>query len=109
MQAINEALYEWDIASGEMYYSPRLHQALGLTPEQLRTRIDWVSRIHPDDLLAYRRRQRHRVIDNRRPDESALLKTLGDQSHPAAVPIQALEMITTLAAEGQAGATAETR
>ena len=56
-----------------------------------------------------RRRQRHRVIDNRRPDELALLKTLGDQSHPAAVPIQALEMITTLAAEGQASAKAEMR
>jgi hypothetical protein len=32
-----------------------------------------------------RRRQRHRAIDNRRPDESALLKTLGDQPHPTAV------------------------
>jgi PAS domain S-box-containing protein len=54
MQAINEAVYEWDVASGEIYYSPRLHQALGLTPEQLRTRADWISRIHPDDLPVYR-------------------------------------------------------
>ena len=54
MQAINEAVYEWDIATGEMYYSPRLHKVLGLTPEQLRTRADWVDRIHADDLPAYK-------------------------------------------------------
>ena len=40
MQAINEAVYEWDIATSEMYYSPRLHKMFGLPPEQLRTRAD---------------------------------------------------------------------
>ena len=54
MQAINEAVYEWDIDTGEMYYSPRLHEALGLTPDQLRSRNDWVNRVHPEDLPAYR-------------------------------------------------------
>ena len=24
MQAINESVYEWDVATGEMYFSPRL-------------------------------------------------------------------------------------
>ena len=54
MRAVNEAVYEWDIDTGEMYYSPRLHEALGLTPEQLRSRADWVKRVHPDDLPVYR-------------------------------------------------------
>jgi PAS domain S-box-containing protein len=54
LQAINESVYEWDIASGAMYYSPRLHAALGLTPEQLRTSEDWITRIHPEDLARHR-------------------------------------------------------
>jgi PAS domain-containing protein len=39
MEAMNETVYEWYIDMGEMYYSPRLHQTLGLTPEHLRPRI----------------------------------------------------------------------
>jgi PAS domain S-box-containing protein len=54
LQAINESVYEWDIVSGEMYYSPRLHGALGLTSDQLRTREDWLNRIHPDDMPGFR-------------------------------------------------------
>ena len=54
MQAINEAVYEWDVATGEMYYSPRLYDLIALTPEELSTREQWVDRIHPDDLPHYR-------------------------------------------------------
>src|SRR5437773_2464648 len=54
MQAINEAVYEWDIASGEMYYSPRLYDLVALTPDELSTRQQWIDRIHPDDLAHYR-------------------------------------------------------
>ena len=54
LQAINESVYEWDIVSGAMYYSPRLQAALGLTPEELRTSEDWISRIHPQDLPRHR-------------------------------------------------------
>jgi PAS domain S-box-containing protein len=32
MEAINEAVYEWDIATGKMYYSPRLYDLIALTP-----------------------------------------------------------------------------
>ncbi len=55
MKAINEAVYEWDVATGEMYYSPRLHDLLGLKAEELQTATDWTARIHPDDLPAYNR------------------------------------------------------
>jgi PAS domain S-box-containing protein len=54
MQAINESVYEWDIVTGEMYYSPRLYGALGLTSEELRTREDWLRRIHPEDAQRFR-------------------------------------------------------
>jgi len=54
MQAINEAVYEWDVASGEMYYSPRLYDLVALTREELSTRQQWVDRVHPDDLPHYR-------------------------------------------------------
>lgn len=54
MQAINEGVYEWDIATGEMYYSPRLYDLVALTPQQLATGQHWLDRIHPDDLPRYR-------------------------------------------------------
>jgi PAS domain S-box-containing protein len=54
MQAINEAVYEWDIATGDMYYSPRLYDLVALTPEELSTRRQWVDRVHPEDMPHYR-------------------------------------------------------
>jgi PAS domain S-box-containing protein len=54
MQAINEAVYEWDIATGDMYYSPRLYDLVALTPEELSTRQQWVDRVHPEDMPHYR-------------------------------------------------------
>ena len=54
MQAINEAVYEWDIATGEMYYSPRLYDLIALTPKELSTSQHWLDRIHPDDLPRFR-------------------------------------------------------
>jgi two-component system NtrC family sensor kinase len=54
MQAINESVYEWNLETNEMYYSPRLYDTLQLTPAELRTREDWLNRIHPDDLPGFR-------------------------------------------------------
>jgi PAS domain S-box-containing protein len=54
MQAINEAVYEWDIATSEMYYSPRLYDLIALTPKDLSTRQQWLDRVHPDDMPHYR-------------------------------------------------------
>jgi PAS domain S-box-containing protein len=54
MQAINEAVYEWDIATGEMYYSPRLYDLVALTPQELSTRQQWLDRVHLDDMPHYR-------------------------------------------------------
>ena len=54
MQAVNEGVYDWNIATGEIYYSPSVRTALGFTPEELGSRTDWLDRIHPDDLTAYK-------------------------------------------------------
>jgi PAS domain S-box-containing protein len=54
MQAINEGVYEWDVASGEMYYSPRVCELVGFKPGELKTMADWTDRIHPDDRGRFR-------------------------------------------------------
>jgi PAS domain S-box-containing protein len=55
MRAINEGVYEWDVATGEMYYSPRVCELVGLQAAELRTMTDWTDRIHPDDRELFRR------------------------------------------------------
>jgi len=52
-RAINEGVYDWDIASGKVDYSERVRDAVGLTREQLGTAADWHRRIHPEDLVRY--------------------------------------------------------
>jgi PAS domain S-box-containing protein len=54
LEAINEAVYDYDATNGTIYYAPQLSAMLGLGEERLRTAEDWVSRIHPDDLPSYR-------------------------------------------------------
>jgi PAS domain S-box-containing protein len=58
MEAVNESVYDWDIRSGEIFYSPRLYAVLGILPEQLKTAEDWLRRIHPDDLSNYKQAMR---------------------------------------------------
>src|SRR3954447_9612483 len=54
LEAINEAVYDYDATNGTIYYAPQLGAMLGLENERLRTVEDWTSRIHPDDLSSYR-------------------------------------------------------
>jgi PAS domain S-box-containing protein len=55
MRAINEGVYEWDVATSEMYYSPRVCELVGLGASELRTMTDWTDRIHADDRDAFRK------------------------------------------------------
>ncbi|TVO68137.1 PAS domain S-box protein [Denitromonas ohlonensis] len=52
--ALNEAsdgLWDWDVATGEAFFSPRLKQMLGYGPDEMLPQIaTWKSSIHPDDL-----------------------------------------------------------
>jgi signal transduction histidine kinase/ActR/RegA family two-component response regulator len=48
----NEGLWDWDLASDQVFFSPRAQQACGLRPgHPLRPRREWLSllRYHPDD------------------------------------------------------------
>lgn len=54
MRAINEGVYDWDVANGTIYYSDRVYSTLGLTPSEIATPEDWLERVHPDDARGYR-------------------------------------------------------
>jgi PAS domain S-box-containing protein len=49
LEAVNEGVYEWNIETGEVYYSPRVRIGLGLSPDHLKTAEDWMARIRPED------------------------------------------------------------
>ena len=47
----NDGLWDWDLASDEIYYSPRWKEMLGYEPGELTAfPEEWFSRVHPDDL-----------------------------------------------------------
>ncbi len=50
MHAINEGVYDWDIAGGTIYYSDRVRTVMGFSPKELRTPAAFLDRVHPDDL-----------------------------------------------------------
>jgi PAS domain S-box-containing protein len=54
MQAVNEGVYDWNIATGQTYYSPRVLDTVGLAPEELSNQKHWLDRIHSDDLAGYK-------------------------------------------------------
>src|SRR5262245_27963482 len=53
MGAINEGVYDWNVADDTVYYSESVQQAVGLPPQLLKTAADWRNRIHPEDLPRY--------------------------------------------------------
>jgi diguanylate cyclase (GGDEF)-like protein/PAS domain S-box-containing protein len=49
----NDGLWDWNIGTGEMYYSPRFEQLLGFDELELGNSIDTLmARVHPDDKAA---------------------------------------------------------
>ena len=46
-----------------------------------------------------RRRQHHRAVDDRRPDELSPLQPLGEQAQARAVPVQAFQVVGACLAE----------
>ena len=48
MEAVNEAVFDWDVASDQVFYSPRLLEMLG-EEDAFRTAQEWLKRIHPED------------------------------------------------------------
>lgn len=49
-QAVNDALWDWDVASGSVYFSPRWKAMLGERAEQVTAAPEeWLERVHPED------------------------------------------------------------
>ncbi|MBD2480857.1 AAA family ATPase [Planktothrix sp. FACHB-1365] len=50
MRGANDGLWDWNIITGEAYYSPRYQEMLGYTEEEFSPKIDeFIQRIHPED------------------------------------------------------------
>jgi len=50
MRGANDGLWDWNIETGEVYYSPRWKSMLGFGENELNsTLITWKSLVHPDD------------------------------------------------------------
>jgi PAS domain S-box-containing protein len=54
LESINENIYEWDIETGQLYFSPGLRIMLGLAPDEPITLDQWAAFIHPDDRQSHR-------------------------------------------------------
>lgn len=51
MRGANDGLWDWNIETGEIYFSPRWKQMLGFSTGELRHHIEaWRALIYPDDL-----------------------------------------------------------
>jgi len=51
VQGANDGIWDWSLASGTIYYSPRWRAMLGCTEDELASSPDeWFGRIHPDDV-----------------------------------------------------------
>ena len=47
----NDGIWDWDLKSGHMFYSPRWKAMLGYGNEELDSSIDsWFNKVHPEDL-----------------------------------------------------------
>jgi PAS domain S-box-containing protein len=46
----NDGIWDWDLRTNIVYYSPRYLEILGHTPDEVQQLLDeWTKRIHPDD------------------------------------------------------------
>jgi PAS domain S-box-containing protein len=51
LEGAQEGLWDWQIQTGEVYFSPRMETMLGYRPGDWRPHVDtWKSLVHPDDL-----------------------------------------------------------
>jgi len=64
-EAAQDALWDWDIGSGRVFYSSRWKALLGYHEHEIGPSPDeWLSRIHPDDVAALQERL-YEVLDGR--------------------------------------------
>lgn len=64
MKGANDGMWEWDIASGAMYLSPRWKGMLGYGVDDIKNHIEaWKSQIHPEDRLSTERSLEAAIAD----------------------------------------------
>ncbi|MGD8812356.1 MAG: PAS domain-containing protein, partial [Thioalkalispiraceae bacterium] len=52
MQGSNDGMWDWDINTGQVYYSPRWCEMLGYQPGEVSSDLStWENAVHPDDLV----------------------------------------------------------
>jgi diguanylate cyclase (GGDEF)-like protein/PAS domain S-box-containing protein len=51
IQGANDGLWDWNLKTNQVYYSPRWKEMLGYTDREIGTTPDeWLNRIHPEDI-----------------------------------------------------------
>ena len=51
VRGANDGLWDWDLRTDHIYFSPRWKQMLGYTEDEISERTDeWFNKVHPDDL-----------------------------------------------------------
>ncbi len=50
-EGANDGIWDWDLLSNRVYYSPRWYKLIGYSPSEISDSPDeWLNRIHPEDL-----------------------------------------------------------
>jgi PAS domain S-box-containing protein len=50
LEATTDAIWDWDLTSGDTYFSPRWYEILGYNPDEIEMKSKaWVALAHPDD------------------------------------------------------------
>jgi PAS domain S-box-containing protein len=62
-EAANEGLWDWNVETGEGYFSPRYFMLLGYEPGEVATDHEgWRQLVHPDDLPALTQRREEQIV-----------------------------------------------
>ncbi len=81
--AASDGLYDWDLATNTLYYSPRWKAILGFAPQDITDSPDeWLGRVVPDDLIW-------------------LLATLEEQMTRSSIPVQSFKIEYRIRDAGQ--------
>lgn len=76
MQGTNDGVWDWDLATNDVYYSPRWGEILGYDSDELPHRIDtFLDLLHPDD-VAMAQRAIDETLENRNSHYSVNFRML---------------------------------
>jgi PAS domain S-box-containing protein len=88
VRGANDGLWDWNLRTGHVYYSPRWKAMLGFTEEEVgASPNEWFSRIHPDDFERvkldisshYQRLTTHFESEHRMKDEDGDYKWMNSR------------------------------